>query len=75
MDNMDCISLEEDNDRIVPSQEKQNVGRNCGIIGDEMDFQSPVTSVIRSEQPHYSDISEDEFEFPSSQREFQEMQK
>ena len=75
MDNMECISLEEDSCRIVPSQEKPNGSLNCGIIGDEMDFQSPVNSVIRREQPHYSDISDDDFEFPSSQREFKEMQK
>ena len=72
---MECISLEEDNCGIVGSQQNANSITGGGIIFDGMDFQSPVTSVLRGFELHYLDISDDDFEFPSSQREYQEMQK
>ena len=72
---MEFISLEEDYTGINLSQENGSNVTGGGILGDGTDFQLPVVSVVKKHEAHYSDISDDEFTFPSSQRQYQEMQR
>ena len=70
MDEMEICSLEEDENQIVFTQTgacNKGAGRNIGIIGNENDFTSPCSSVLDVKQLQYSDISDDDFEIPSSQ--------
>ena len=73
---MDLFSLEDDDaSSLFITQESNgdsNItinGDNNSILGDPMDFGSPCASLVGDAKPHYSDISEDEFEpLPSSQK-------
>ena len=68
---MDVFSLEEDDGNELfltqSSNSDKQVNPNFGILGDSSDFSSPCVSLVR---PVYEDISEDEFEFPSTQQRF-----
>ena len=72
---MSVFSLEEDDcESLFITQSSMNSGNsqnNDGILGDPMDFSSPCASVISREsatQGKYSDISDDDFEIPCSQK-------
>lgn len=52
-----------------PKRNNDKVPKNC-IIGEPMDFGSPCVSLLNpDQQPHYSDISDDDFDMiPCSQK-------
>ena len=71
---MEVFSLEEDdcNELFITqscSGDNNSVNSSVndgfsGVLGDPMDFASPCSSLVNA---HYSDISDDDFEIPSSQ--------
>ena len=78
---MEVFSLEEDEcPDLFLTQSSVNVqdnNRNNSILGDGMDFQSPCVSLIPAARfdgmaSHYEDISDDDFQIPSSQQHGQE---
>ena len=72
---MDVFSLEDDDGNelfITQSSNDDNATNGLSIIGDGNDFLSPCVSILDkskgvSDQQHYEDISDDDFEIPSSQ--------
>ena len=68
---MDHFSLEDDeyNDIFITQTPKAQMVNdvNVGILSNGTDFLSPLVGLVSGMAPLYSDISEDEFEFPSSQ--------
>ena len=79
MDNkMEMFSLQDDyrdvfiiqsdkivNDGLVSNEENCEKDGDLSVLADPMDFSSLCTSLLGS--THYSDISDDDFEIPSSQ--------
>ena len=64
---MELFSLKDHGNELFITQESKN-DRGVGIdsiLGDGLDFASPCMSLLDSK---YSDISEDEFRIPSSQK-------
>ena len=63
---MDPFSLEDEdcNELFITQEPSQKGGNDNFILGDGHDFVSPMWSLLDLK---YSDISEDEFELPSSQ--------
>ena len=67
---MDVFSLEDEgNDLFLTQKDPEHKFdvKNVGILGDGSDFVSPCVSLVSVKQDQYSDISDDDFEFPSSQ--------
>ena len=68
---MEVFSLEDEDYSgmfLTQSSHLDNISDNSMILPDPMDFGSPCVSLISKTQPHYSDISEDEFvDIPCSQ--------
>ena len=72
---MEVFSLEDDEARDLfitqtPKEDNLDVldNGNFQFGVDKNDFQSPCVSIVDKCVPHYSDISEDEFDIPSFQR-------
>ena len=68
---MDQFSLEDDEYNsifITQTPKAQKVDEyNVGILPNGNDFGSPLVGLVSGSVAQYSDISEDEFEIPSSQ--------
>ena len=65
---MEVFSLEEDegNDLFITQESQNDSATSVGsILGDGLNFSTPCFSLLDSK---YSDISEDEFEIPCSQK-------
>ena len=67
---MEVFSLEEDDNSLFITQSDSGssfpTGENS-ILGNANDFVLPCVSIVEGIGQHYSDISEDEFDIPSSQ--------
>ena len=70
MDPMEVFPLEEDENQIVFTQIDPNVNKcseNSGSSGVGTNFVSQCSSMLPLKQVQYSDISDDDFDIPSSQ--------
>ena len=67
---MEFISLEDEGNELFITQESKAMEDSVvghGILPEAMDFGAPLMSVVSEAKPQYSDISDDDFDFPSSQ--------
>ena len=72
---MDVYSLEKDdcNDLFITQSSGDNkINSSLSVIGDGSDFSSPCVSLVKSSTgvcnvPQYEDISDEDFDIPSSQ--------
>ena len=68
---MENLSLEDDEVGwvFVTQQDPSGNSVSNGVLGDPSDFTSPCASILSASQQDYSDISDDDFDLPSSQME------
>ena len=68
---MEMYSLEDDGNGLFLTQRdpiESGNSQSAGILGDGSDFVSPCASLDSVKQDQYSDISDDECDFQSSQK-------
>ena len=68
---MDVYSLEEDENQLFLTQrdsQRDSTSEESLILRNPLDFASPCASLLGVKQDQYSDISDDEFDIPCSQK-------